>query len=77
MLQIEEQDTLKTVCYSDLNAMLELALLLLFPSLAGNILLVITPFLVRGLYWGPLSIGERLLKTSAVTEVAQKNTCYN
>lgn len=69
---------LKTACYSDLNAVLELALLLILPSLAGNILLAITPFLVRDLYWGPLSIGKRLLKTSAVTEAVQKNnTCYN
>lgn len=63
---------------SDLNAVLELALLLILPSLGRNILLVITPFLVRGLYWGPLNIGERLLKTSTVTEAVQKDsTCYN
>lgn len=69
---------LKRVCYSDLNTVLELAVLLILPSLARNILLVITSILVRGLYWGPLRVGERLLKTSAVTEAVQKdNACYN
>lgn len=66
------------LCYSDLNTVLELALLLLLPSLARNIILVVISVLVRGLYWGPLRVGERPLKTSAVTEAVQKdNTCYN
>lgn len=67
---------LKTVCYSDLNTVLELALLLLLPSLARNIILVVISVLVRGLYWGPLRVGERPLKTSAVTEAVQKGNIY-
>lgn len=69
---------LKIVCYSHLNTVLELALLLIHPSLARSILLVVTSFLVRDLSWGSVSVGERLLKTSALTEAVQKdNTCYN
>lgn len=68
---------LKTACYSDLTIVLEVALVLIFHLLAGNFLLVITYFFIRGL-WGPLGVGERLLKTSTFTEAVQKaNACYN